>query len=279
MLMFKWESVISWGRRASDSPLPAPAMPTVDPMLESVIALEQIDVLYQPVIEPATGRIAGAEALARCSIAESASALFSRAAASRLDERLSRLVQRKALRRAAAWEGPLRDLTISVNLLPCEIAREDYDSWLLEEIAIAGIAPSRVMVEITESALVIDREEAAERLASLREAGVSVAIDDFGSGYASFSYLTDLPIDVLKIDRGLVRGIVDRERDRVVVQTLIKLAHDLGLKVLVEGVESTPQLVLLSEWGCDLYQGFLGAGALSEDELARFVAAAHAEAA
>ena len=106
-----------------------------------------------------------------------------------------------------------------------------------------------------------------------------MAVDDFGSGYASFSYLTNLPIDVLKIDRGLISNIVEREPDRIVVKTLIKLAHDLGLKVLVEGVESIPQLALLSDWGCDLYQGFLGAGALAEEELTRFVAAAHAEAA
>jgi len=277
--MFKWESVFSWGRRASDTPLPAPALPTNDPLLESMIAHEQIDVLYQPVIEPATGRITGAEALARSAIADSATSLFSRAAASRLDERLSRLVQRKALRRAAAWEGPLSGLGVSINLLPREVIRDDYDSWLLEEIAIAGIAPSRVTIEITESALVTDHEAASEHLARLRDAGVTVAVDDFGSGYASFSYLTNLPIDVLKIDRGLVSAIVEREPDRLVVRTLINLAHELGLKVLVEGVESTPQLVLLSDWGCDLYQGFLGAGALTEDELARFVGAAHAEAA
>ena len=279
MLMLRWESVFSWGRRASDSPVPAPALPTNDPLLESLIAHEQIDVFYQPVIAPATGRICGAEALARSRIANSASELFTRAAASRLDERLSRLVQRKALRRAAAWEGALSDLGISINLLPCEITREEYDSWLLDEIATAGIAPTRVTIEITESALVTDHEAAAEQLARLRDAGVTVAVDDFGSGYASFSYLTNLPIDVLKIDRGLVCGIVEREPDRLVVRTLINLAHELGLKVLVEGVESTPQLALLSDWGCDLYQGFLGAGALTEDELGRFVAAAHAEAA
>lgn len=257
----------------------APAVPVRDRLLEGVIAHEQVDVLYQPLIEPATGRIFGAEALARCPIAKSADELFSRAAASQLDERLSRLMQRKALRRAAAWEGSLKGLTISINLLPAEIAREDYDRWLLDEISTAGIQPFRVMIEITESALLADQEAVAERIATLREAGISVAIDDFGTGYASFSYLTNLPLDMLKIDRSLVSGIVDGERDRIVVKAMMRLAHDLGLKVLVEGVESTAQLALLCDWGCDLYQGFLGAGALTEDELARLVAAAHAEAA
>ena len=105
--MFKWDSVFEWGRRGSDHMAPAPATPIRDQLLETVIALEQIDVHYQPQIEPVSGRIVGAEALARSSMAPSAQALFARAAAAGLDERLSRLVQRKALRAAASWEGPL----------------------------------------------------------------------------------------------------------------------------------------------------------------------------
>jgi EAL domain-containing protein (putative c-di-GMP-specific phosphodiesterase class I) len=254
-------------------------MESPDPLLESIIAHEQIEIQYQPLIEPGTGRVIGAEALARAAIARSADVLFQRAAAARLDERLSRLVQRNALRSAAVWEGPLKDLSLSINILPSEIAREGYEDWLLGEIAAAGIDPQRVTVEITENALLVDQEAVATRLRCLREAGVSIAIDDFGTGYASLSYLTALPLDILKIDRGLIADIAGDERARIVVKALIRLARDLGLKVLVEGVESTPQLVLLCEWGCDLYQGFIGAGALNQDELFRFVAAAHVEAA
>jgi EAL domain-containing protein (putative c-di-GMP-specific phosphodiesterase class I) len=159
------------------------------------------------------------------------------------------------------------------------LANEGYERWLLEEIEAAGIAPSRVTAEITESALLEDRDAVAERLAALRAAGVTIAVDDFGTGYASLMYLTALPLDMLKIDRGLITGIVGGERDRIVVQAIIRLAHELGLQVLVEGVESTEQLVLLADWGCDLYQGFLGAGALTEMELARFVSTTAAEAA
>ena len=277
--MFKWDSVFEWGRRASDRPIPVSAAPVRDRLLEAVIAHEQIDVQYQPIIEPKSGRITGAEALARSSLCPSATALFQRAAASRLDERLSRLVQRKALRSAAVWEGPLKGLRLSINLLPADIANEGFDHWLLEEIEAAGMDPARVTAEITESALLEDRDAVAERLAILRDAGVTIAVDDFGTGYASLAYLTALPLDMLKIDRGLITDIVGRERDRIVVQAIVRLAHELGLKVLVEGVESTAQLVLLADWGCDLYQGFLGAGALTEVELARFVAATTAEAA
>jgi EAL domain-containing protein (putative c-di-GMP-specific phosphodiesterase class I) len=123
----------------------------------------------------------------------------------------------------------------------------------------------------------IDLEAVARRLGRLRDAGVSIAVDDFGTGYASLAYLTTLPLDVLKIDRGLITNIMEGERERIVVKALIRLGRDLGLKVLVEGVESTPQLILLNEWGCDLYQGFLCAGALSQDELLRFVATAQTE--
>jgi len=277
--MFKWESVFDRGRRASDKQVPAQATPVRDQLLESLIAHEQIEVLYQPQIEPGTGRIVGAEALARSALTQSAEGLFKRAAAAGLDERLSRLVQRKALRCAAAWEGPLKNLKLSINLLPADLSREGYEQWLIEEIETAGMDPDRLTVEITESALLVDQDAVAVRLNALRKAGISIAIDDFGTGYASLAYLTSLPLDMIKIDRGLITEIVGRERDRIVVKAMIRLARELDLLVAVEGVESTPQLALLAEWGCDLYQGFLGAGALSQEELWRFVAAAQVEAA
>ena len=279
MAMFKWDSVFEWGRRASDRPVAAPMSLTRDPLLESAIAHEQIEVLYQPLIEPLSGRTVGAEALARSAVARSATALFSRAAAAGLDERLSRLVQRKALRAAATWEGPLKHLHLSINLLPQDLARPGYDQWLLDEIECTGIDPERITVEITESALLSDSDSIAERLSRLRSAGIRVAVDDFGTGYASLAYLTSLPLDILKIDRGLVADIVGGARDRIVVKAMIALARELDLKVVVEGVESTAQLALLADWGCDLYQGFLGAGPLDETELTRFVTASMAEAA
>jgi EAL domain-containing protein (putative c-di-GMP-specific phosphodiesterase class I) len=248
-------------------------------LLESLIANEQVDVLYQPQIEPVSGRILGAEALARSPIASSADTLFERAVRANLHEQLSRVVQRKALRSAAGWQGPLKDLGISINLLPQEIARPGHEQWLLEEVGRSGIDPCRVTVEITESALLADQSAAAERLLRLREAGFRIAVDDFGTGYASLAYLISLPLDVIKIDRRLVCDIVAGAKDRIVLRALIQLARELDLKVIVEGVESTSQLSLLVEWGCDCYQGFLGAGALSEAELWRFVAATQVEAA
>lgn len=277
--MLTWDNISKWGRRASDTGATVPAAPRRDLAMEAAIAHEAIDVLFQPQIDPATGTIVGAEALARSQIVEDAQKLFERAEAGGLAERLSRLVQRKALRCAAVWEGPLRDLGLSINVLPADISRLGYEAWLLDEVKAAGIDPRRVTVEITESALLIDQEAVAGRLGILRQAGMQIAVDDFGTGYTSLAYLTSLPLDAIKIDRSLVADIVGGERDRIVVRAMIHLAQELELKVVIEGVETAGQLRLLAEWGCDLYQGFLGAGALSHEELARFVSAAHAEAA
>lgn len=247
--------------------------------MAAVIAHENISVAFQPQIDPITGEVAAAEALARWDGAESAQKLFERAEAGGLSERLSRLVQRKALRAAAAWEGPLRRLSVSMNLLADDVIRDSYEEWLFDEVSAAGIDPSRVTIEITESALLSDLETVAARLERIRERGIRVALDDFGTGYASLAYLGSLPLDALKIDRGLIKRIGTSERDRIVVKSIFRLARELGLTIIVEGVESTAQLMLLAEWGCDLYQGFIGAGALDEIELARFVSVSRANAA
>jgi EAL domain-containing protein (putative c-di-GMP-specific phosphodiesterase class I) len=250
-----------------------------DDLLAAVIAHQQIAVVFQPQINPVTGEVLGAEALARWDRVAGAEQLFARAAAAGLSESLSRLVQHKALRAAAAWEGPLRRLRLSVNLLPDEMSSDSYVDWLLDEVRSVGIDPKRVTIEVTESALLSDLDAVAARLERIRQVGLKVALDDFGTGYASLAYLGTLPLDALKIDRGLIARIGTSERDRIVVRSIFSLARDLGLNIIVEGVESTAQLVLLAEWGCDLYQGFLGAGALDEVELARFVAVSHGQAA
>ena len=262
------------GRRASDGGS-APVSPLADRELEDAIRDDAIAIRFQPQIDCASGRIVAAEALARWEGAANADALFARADAARLSERLSRSVQRKALHAAGQWRGPLEALGLSINLLPQELERPGFERWLLDEIAAAGLSPDRITAEIVESSLVADRPAVAKRLACLRAAGVRIAIDDFGTGYSSLVYLTSVPLDAIKIDRGLIADIVGGTRDRIVVKALIRLARELNLKVVVEGVEDAGQLALITEWGCDLYQGFLGARALDEVALARFVAATH----
>jgi EAL domain-containing protein (putative c-di-GMP-specific phosphodiesterase class I) len=238
-----------------------------------------IELRFQPQIEPASGRIMGVEALARWRAVESAGDLFARAEQVGLGERLSRHVQRKALWTFAGWTGLLADLRLSINLMPRDLDRPGYEQWLLAEIAAAGLAPDQITAEIVETSLVADSLEVAGRLARLRAAGIRIAIDDFGTGYSSLAYLASLPLDAIKIDRAMIADIVGGSRDRIIVKAMISLARDLGLQVIVEGVENLAQLRLLEEWGCDLYQGFLGAAPMDEVELGRFVAAASRDAA
>ena len=267
------------GKRASDRKVPAPVSPKRDRALEDAIRRDRIELRFQPQIQPASGQIVGVEALARWRVVESPEELFARAEAVGLSERLSRAIQRKALRTFAAWPEPLASLRLSINLLPRDLDRPGYEQWLLAEIADAGLKPEQITVEIVETSLVADSLEVAGRLARLRAAGIRIAIDDFGTGYSSLAYLASLPLDAIKIDRAMISHIVGGSRDRIIVKAMIRMARELGLKVIVEGVENIAQLHLLEEWGCDLYQGFLGAGALDETELERFVATAHRSAA
>ena len=276
MRAWRWKWI--GGERASDRKVSAPVLPCRDPSLENAIRRDRIELRFQPQIEPGSGQVTGVEALARWEGAANPEELFARAEAAGLSERLSRAIQRKALRTAAAWRGLLSGLPISINLLPRDLNRAGYEQWLLGEVAAAGIASERVTVEIVESSLVAGQDVAA-RLSALRAAGLKIAIDDFGTGYSSLAYLTTLPIDSIKVDRAMIADIVGGKRDRIVVKAMIGMARELGLKVVVEGVESLAQLQILAEWGCDLYQGFLGAGALDEIELAHFIESARRSAA
>jgi EAL domain-containing protein (putative c-di-GMP-specific phosphodiesterase class I) len=255
-------------QRASDQPLPQPSRPVRDRQLERAITWDEVEVRFQPQFCVATGAVAGVEALARWNGSVGPSELFERAAQAQLSERLSRAVQRKALRTVGRWQGEMATLRLSLNLLPQDLARPGYEGWLLQEIADAGLRPERVTAEITEGSLVTDPIAASARLARLRAAGVRIAVDDFGTGYASLAYLISLPLDTLKIDRGLIADVVGGARDRIVVKALVALARELKLQLVVEGVEDPAQLELLQQWGCDLYQGFLGAEALDEAGLA-----------
>src|SRR5690242_6075188 len=123
------------GKRASDRRVPAPASTSRDRALEQSIRRDRIELRFQPQIEPASGRIAGVEALARWDGVDSAEQLFARAEAAGLSERLSRGIQRKALRTFANWRGPLSGLSLSINLLPRDLDRPGYEQWLLAEIA------------------------------------------------------------------------------------------------------------------------------------------------
>ena len=256
------------GQRASDRLAP-PIVPKRDTALEAAIATCAIRLNFQPQIAFDDGRLVGVEALSRWPAEPSSEFMFARAAAAGLGERLSRHVQASAIATAAHWTGPLGDVRLSLNCVAADLARPNYNHWLIAECGRSGFDPARLTLEITESSLVIDRALAAAKLAWLREWGVRIAIDDFGTGYANMPYLTALPLDSLKIDRELIAGL-DNERSRIVVRAIVAMASDLGLETCAEGVETEAQREMLAEWGCTTMQGYLVAPALSEPALASF---------
>ena len=204
--MLQWRNRFWSNKRGSDRPARA-AAPARDRRLEAALADDEIDIRFQPQIDPVSGKVLGVEALARWEFATT-EALFARAAAAGLSERLSRTIQRKALRIAGQWGGGLGELRLSLNILPQDLDRTGFECWLLGEIAQAGLDPRRITAEIIESALLLDRPAVAGRLAALRAQGVQIAVDDFGTGYANLLYLTSLPLDAIKIDRAMVADLV-----------------------------------------------------------------------
>ncbi|MFN3944580.1 MAG: putative bifunctional diguanylate cyclase/phosphodiesterase [Allosphingosinicella sp.] len=246
--------------------------------LRRALDRDQIDIRFQPLVAVATGRIVGAEALARWRHPElgelGAATLFSVAERSDYLAQLSDHVQAKAIRAAAAWPEALAGLRLSVNITAADIVRPGFAAQFLERVRGSGFDPARLTVEVTEGSLIEDLATAATLLAQFREGGLRVAIDDFGTGYSSLAYLKALPLDYLKIDKRLSEDIAGSVRDRIVVRSVIDMARSLGLGVIAEGVETEEQLGLLAQEGCNLYQGFLCAPPVTSAALAELVAAA-----
>ena len=260
-------------RRAGDAPIELIPSRCWDSELEALLSGHALQTLFQPQFEIAGGRLVGAEALARLPGATAgAHSLFDRADRAGLAERVSREIQRDALFLAAQWDGGPAGLGVSINVRPQELDRPNYPEWLAATIAEAGIDPGRVTVELTEEAAIADVAGAGRRLERLRALGLRVALDDFGRGFANLAGLARLPLDVLKLDRSLAGGIEHGERERTIVRAVIDLAHDLGLEVVVEGVETAAQLELLRSWGCDYYQGFLRASPMGDVQFRQFAA-------
>jgi diguanylate cyclase (GGDEF)-like protein len=229
--------------------------------LRRALDRDDIEIVFQPQVSVTSGRIEGAEALARWRHPEfgelGAITLFSVAERSDYVVQLSDHVQRKAISAAAAWPEALAGLRLSVNITAADIVRPGFASQFLRLVRESAFDPGRLTVEVTESGLIEDLNAAAHLLAGLREGGLRVAIDDFGTGYSSLAYLKALPLDYLKIDKRLCEDIAGSSRDRVVVRSVIDMARSLGLTVIAEGVETQEQLDLLAQEGCNLYQGFL----------------------
>ncbi len=215
---------------------------------------------YQPKVDAKTGRLCGAEALVRWQHPDHGlvhpAEFISIAEHTGLIKPLTYWVIEAALHQAVAWHHQHRPLPLAVNLS----ARNLRDPALLDRIQIllekSGAKPQWLEIELTESALMDDPTGALEVLTRLHELGIALFVDDFGTGYSSLSYLNKLPVDAIKIDKSFVSELATDGEAATIVRSTIQLAHDLGLKVVAEGVENQPIYDSLMEMGCDVLQGY-----------------------
>jgi diguanylate cyclase (GGDEF)-like protein len=241
--------------------------------LSVALAARSFDVHYQPIVKAEGSAIVGVEALLRWTHPTRGAippAVFVRIAEEAgLMDQLGELVLRRALADAARWPS----LYVAVNMSPLQMRDRKFLDLVAAVLTETGIAPSRVVLEITESVLIDDPETVKSRLHDLRALGVKLAIDDFGAGYSSLSYLQRLPVDKLKVDRGFVAALEHSANAGVIIQAIVALGRALGLSVLIEGVETEEQRVLMRLAGCNEMQGYLFARPAPREEIDRLVAA------
>jgi diguanylate cyclase len=230
------------------------------PDLIRAIAQDEIETVYQPQFALENDELIGGEALARWQHPAlgtiGAQTTFAIAEDQNAAARLSEKVVDAALAQFARWPEHLR---LSVNLLPQEISASDFAMRFLARVRESRVDPERLTVEITEDVLLGDLHRAARTLASLRDAGIAIALDDFGAGFCNFGYLKVLPLDYLKLDRSMVEGIDTDHRDLAILRGIATMADALGLDVIAEGVEREAQRAIVAAEGCKAYQGFLRA--------------------
>jgi diguanylate cyclase (GGDEF)-like protein/PAS domain S-box-containing protein len=231
--------------------------------MRKALELGEFQVYYQPVVSLASGLIVGFEALSRWTRAEGMvmpNDFIPVANETGMILTINRELLLLAGRQLRSWqeqypaETPLK---LSVNVSPKQFAQSDLASQIGEGIRQSGIDPQCVDLEITETIAMADAERSGIVLSQLKALGVHIDIDDFGTGYSSLSRLQRFPVDTLKIDRAFVSSMDSDQDTHEIVRVIIDLAHNLGLKVVAEGIENQEQLELLRKLGCELGQGYL----------------------
>jgi diguanylate cyclase (GGDEF)-like protein len=242
-------------------------------------ALEQGDLtlVFQPQVELATGRPCGAEALLRWTSEEegpvSPEEFVALAEQSGMGPQLNRYVLDRALDTAAGWAREGVDLVMAVNVSPRGLADGSLVADVPELLRRHGLPASRLLLEITEGSVMRDPAGSVRALQRLADLGVGLSIDDFGTGYSSLAYLKRLPVDEVKIDRSFVMDLSCDHDDLVIVAATVRLAHDLGLQVVAEGVEHAVAYAALRRLGCDRAQGYLLSRPLPLDDFGRWLRA------
>ncbi len=249
----------------------------LDRDLRHAAAKRGLEVHFQPIIDLRTGEVAAAEALVRWNHPEHGpippSVFIPTAEATGAISAISDLVMTTVAENLAEWnaEGLLPPgARIAVNISAAEFARRGFVERIAATLDRAGVSPSQIELEITETLLMSDLETTAARLSALDELGFLVALDDFGTGYSSLSYLHSLPLHTLKVDRCFVGDLSDG-RSETITRAILSLAHGLGIIAVGEGVETDEQRSFLLDAGCDLVQGFFYAPPLPRPAFEQFL--------
>jgi diguanylate cyclase (GGDEF)-like protein/PAS domain S-box-containing protein len=230
--------------------------------LEAALGAGEFELHYQPVVELAGETVVGAEALVRWRQDDGTMAqpgdFLAVAEESGLIVALGRWVLEEACGEAATWPtSSARPMSVAVNVASRQLSDPAFPSEVAGILAASGLQPDRLVIEVTESALLDEGHVTTTAIAELKQLGVRVALDDFGTGYSSLSHLRRFPIDVLKIDRSFIAGIDGDNRDeRALVRSIVRLAHSLRLEIVAEGIERPGQLEVLRRFGAELGQGF-----------------------
>ena len=190
-----------------------------------------------------------------------------------LMEPLGDWVLRTACNQLATWQQRRETaaLMLAVNVSAVQFAQPDFVARVLARVEQAGIDPSRLKLELTESMLAEDVEDLIAKMTALKARGIGFSLDDFGTGFSSLNYLRRLPLDQLKIDQSFVRNMLQSTSDAAIAQTVITLGRSLGLTVIAEGVETPEQRQALADIGCNTYQGYLFSRPLTLEALDAYV--------
>jgi diguanylate cyclase (GGDEF)-like protein len=228
--------------------------------LQRAVSNGELTLQYQPIVELATSRVVGAEALVRWwrgGEVVTPGEFLGAAEESSLIVPLGEWVLRQACTQGAAWRRASWDIGVSVNLSARQVTAPGFPAQVAAILAETGLPPGALTVEVNERILVEEDELIIDRLADLHRTGVRVAIDDFGTGYAALAHLRQLPLDTIKIDPSFVAGLGHDDTLTLLTRTVVQVGRELGLQVIAEGIEQPRQLSALREMGCDYGQGFL----------------------
>ena len=244
--------------------------------LHKVLDRGELRLVFQPRLSLTTRRITGVEALLRWTSEDYGeippNQFIPLAEESGLILEIGEWVLLDACRTLRRWQDAgARDLTMAVNVSVLQLLRGDFTESVRRVLAETGVAPQALELELTESVLMANAEQAATKLQALREMGVSLAIDDFGTGYSSLAYLKRLPLTTLKIDQEFVGDLTHDSDDEAITSTIINMGHSLSLNVIAEGVETAAQLQFLHDHGCDEIQGHWISHALAPDDCLQFI--------